>query len=363
MASNPILERPRGEWRFEGFETFSETLGGIGAWVGPRLGPDRRTKEQRELFCLRRYLVALKLRQQLSYPFTVTHLAAGAGPDFLLRFQGQSPVGLEVTEASDEAHQREMTESEDSGDLCMHEIWPEEVIEAIGDAIRKKLNKGADGCYGREGPCDLLIYDNTRSGDFVDYPGAVLNALHAPNGWSEIFRRIHILCGETIHFDVFGPNAATVKVSGDYDIDFGKWIGEQVNAIRAARGDGLDVPHLIEELESMGRADKRAFGSQLVRLIKHLLKWDYQPEKTTPSWKATIINARDEIAALVADNPSFSADAFLKEQISASYARAIREASVETGLAPGSFPESCPYSAGELFDQDFLPGTQEGPRQ
>ena len=41
----------------------------------------------------------------------------------------------------------------------------------------------------------------------------------------------------------------------------------------------LDIPNLIEEIESMGRSEKRELRSRLTVLLMHLLKWDYQPER------------------------------------------------------------------------------------
>ncbi len=61
----------------------------------------------------------------------------------------------------------------------------------------------------------------------------------------------------------------------------------------------------IEELiEALGRSEKRALKSQLLRLMMHIIKWKTQPEKRTPSWVYTIESARMEIEDLLEDEPS-----------------------------------------------------------
>jgi len=50
----------------------------------------------------------------------------------------------------------------------------------------------------------------------------------------------------------------------------------------------LDLKNLIEEIETMGRSEKKALRSNLEVVVMHLLKCKYQIEKRSGSWRATI---------------------------------------------------------------------------
>ncbi|MDI6791755.1 MAG: DUF29 domain-containing protein [bacterium] len=72
----------------------------------------------------------------------------------------------------------------------------------------------------------------------------------------------------------------------------------------------------MEELiESLGRADKRALRSQLIRLMAHIIKWKTQPDQRSRSGAGTIENARIEIEELLEFEPSLkpSVSDLLKE--------------------------------------------------
>jgi hypothetical protein len=59
-----------------------------------------------------------------------------------------------------------------------------------------------------------------------------------------------------------------------YDEDFVRWTEEQAAALRQAKGSNLplDWENLPEEIESLGRSDRRELRSQITRILRHLLK-------------------------------------------------------------------------------------------
>ena len=73
-----------------------------------------------------------------------------------------------------------------------------------------------------------------------------------------------------------------------YDRDFYAWSRQQAELLRKGRLADADIEHIAEEIESMGRAEKRELISRLTVLLLHLLKWRHQPEKRSPSWEASI---------------------------------------------------------------------------
>ena len=68
-----------------------------------------------------------------------------------------------------------------------------------------------------------------------------------------------------------------------YDTDFNEWIDETISLLRDGRLNEVDVDYVIEELESLGKGDKRAVRSHLIVMLLHLLKWQFQPERRSPS--------------------------------------------------------------------------------
>ena len=138
-----------------------------------------------------------------------------------------------------------------------------------------------------------------------------------------------------------------------YDQDFYSWALEQAALLRDRKFDQIDLVHLIEEIEDMGKSEKRALQSLLETLLMHLLKWQYQPAYQGRSWKFTIIEQRRRIEGHLEENPGLAGR--LPELITTAYSYAVTAAVRETGLAPETFPTDCPWSLEQLMDQDYWP--------
>ncbi len=138
-----------------------------------------------------------------------------------------------------------------------------------------------------------------------------------------------------------------------YNTDFYAWTREQAALLKSGRLAEIDMNHLIEEIESMGKNERRELKSRLVILIMHLLKWQIQPERQSNSWRATIEAQRFLIAELLEDSPSLKSE--LKEFISTAYPKAKRLAILETGLIRDSFPSECPFSIDDILREGFYP--------
>lgn len=132
-----------------------------------------------------------------------------------------------------------------------------------------------------------------------------------------------------------------------YEQDAYAWALEQAGLLRAGELDKLDLEHLAEEIESMGKNERRAVISQLARLLMHLLTWDYQPERRSRSWRLTIQDAQTKTQRLLKDNPSLNAS--LPELMSEAYDDARRAAAIETDREPQEFPEQCLYGFEEAM--------------
>lgn len=135
-----------------------------------------------------------------------------------------------------------------------------------------------------------------------------------------------------------------------YEMDFYQWIDQQVNLLKAKEYEAIDLENVIEEIESMGRSDRRALFSQVIRLIVHLLKFKYQPEKQEygESWANTIRDARFEIGLILEDSPSLRNH--LEINLQGLYLRSVRKASAETGIPLELFENKSLWSLNDIME-------------
>jgi len=167
-----------------------------------------------------------------------------------------------------------------------------------------------------------------------------------------------------------------------YATDFYAWCLTTAQLVREGQWDAIDPEALAEELESLGKSQKRELESRLEGLVMHLLKWEHQPGRRQEghSWYDTIREHRSQIARLLRDNPS------LKPQVAPLLAEVYPEArewalgemtswTLEQHLRqfrePGHLareldleafgimsplPPQCPWTEGQILDKDFWPG-------
>ena len=138
-----------------------------------------------------------------------------------------------------------------------------------------------------------------------------------------------------------------------YERDFYAWANEQAELLRRGRLSEADIDHIAEEIESMGRTEKRELVSRLAALLMHLLKWQFQPDRRGASWQATIRVQRRALERHMRDNPSLRAT--LPDSIAEGYGDAVIEAAGETDLPEASIPATCPWAFEQFMDQTFWP--------
>lgn len=138
-----------------------------------------------------------------------------------------------------------------------------------------------------------------------------------------------------------------------HDEDFALWSAEQAALLRAGRLDGLDRENLAEEIESLGRSERKEIRKRLRVLLAHLLKWRHQPAKQKGGWASTILVQRRELHRTLAENPSLRSHP--SEVLDEAYEIARLKAAGETGLPEDAFPAACPFTIEQILDPDFLP--------
>ena len=137
-----------------------------------------------------------------------------------------------------------------------------------------------------------------------------------------------------------------------YDRDFYLWIQATAQQLKEGKFNEIDIPNLIEEIESMGRSEKRELKSRLIVLLMQLLKWQYQPEKRSESWRSTISEQRICIEGLLEDSPSLQP--LISEVFDDCYQKARLKASEETGIKLNFFPKESPFTLEETLQASLL---------
>ena len=140
-----------------------------------------------------------------------------------------------------------------------------------------------------------------------------------------------------------------------YNRDFYAWTQAQSLNLQQERWQSLDIPNLVEEIESLGRQQRQELRNRLAILLGHLLKWDYQSEKRSRSWLATIRVQRLDIEDLLDDSPSLKP--YLEEAIAKAYRKGVQLAIQETNLPDHQFPNECPYPLTNILSTNFYPGS------
>jgi hypothetical protein len=138
----------------------------------------------------------------------------------------------------------------------------------------------------------------------------------------------------------------------DYETDFSAWALHNAQLLREGKFAELDVEHLIEELEDMGN-NRQELANRFIILIAHLLKWEYQPDNRSSSWKGSINEQRVRITRLIRSKPGLKPG--LLNAIVDAYGDAVELASDDTSLAKSTFPTTCPYSPEQLLEKCFFP--------
>ncbi|MDY6784838.1 MAG: DUF29 domain-containing protein [Cyanobacteriota bacterium] len=139
-----------------------------------------------------------------------------------------------------------------------------------------------------------------------------------------------------------------------YEIDFYAWTQEQAKFLKHQQWSQLDLPNLIEEIESLGKQQRAELRNRLSILIGHLLKWEYQPERRSRSCLSTIRIQRRDTQELIEENPSLKP--YLEEARQKSYESGRDLAVKETDLPLQTFPTICPYTLVEILKDGFYPG-------
>jgi hypothetical protein len=140
-----------------------------------------------------------------------------------------------------------------------------------------------------------------------------------------------------------------------YETDVIAWANEQAAFIRSGRFDLLDIEHIADEIEDVGKSEQRELESRMVVLLAHLLKWKYQPERRGNSWEATIRTQRTNILRRIKKTPSLKSSLTDIDWWGGVWDDALALAVQETQYALAAFPSSCPWDFDAIISDEFWP--------
>lgn len=147
-----------------------------------------------------------------------------------------------------------------------------------------------------------------------------------------------------------------------YETDYYTWTQETARLLRSGRMDEIDREALAEEVEDLGKSEKRALASQFKRLHAHLLKWAFtQKSGHENSWKASIEDSRSEIEKLLSENPGLKSQT--AEIFRTSYRGGVLLAVEESNQLESIFPKSCPWTIETALAPQFLPENKRPPQK
>lgn len=153
-----------------------------------------------------------------------------------------------------------------------------------------------------------------------------------------------------------------MDLSNLYEQDFQEWLNQTIQQLKQKDFNSIDFEHLIEELQDLGKSEKRALESNLMILLAHLLKVKIQndvPETMKDSWYRSIIEHRQRIDKQLRDTPSLKT--YLTIAIDTTYSDgrklAIKEGKLASFGIPipheKEYPITCPFTLEQILDDNF----------
>lgn len=138
-----------------------------------------------------------------------------------------------------------------------------------------------------------------------------------------------------------------------YKQDIVAWANEQASLVRLGRFDLLDLEHIADEIEDVGKSEQRELVNRMVVLMAHLLKWQCQPERRSTSWTLTIKEQRKAILRRLKKTPSLNSELGEPEWLDDVWSDVLTMTTKETGI--GELPDSCPWSITNALSVNWLP--------
>lgn len=140
-----------------------------------------------------------------------------------------------------------------------------------------------------------------------------------------------------------------------YEQDYVAWLDLTLNQLKQQDFNGLDWKNLIEEIDALGREQRHKVESYVLRLLIHLLLyqyWDAERKWSGKGWEKEIDNFRLELDFLLESQVLHN---YFLSILEKDYTKARKLAIKKSNLSPMIFPEACPYTPEQMLDFGWLP--------
>jgi hypothetical protein len=140
-----------------------------------------------------------------------------------------------------------------------------------------------------------------------------------------------------------------------YETDIVAWANQQAWLVRNRKFDLLDLEHIAEEIEDVGKSEQRELANRMAVLLHHLLKWQYEPARQGTSWRLTIKHQREKVKRRLKNTPSLKQCLKDEDWWADAWNDALDETEKETGIAIEKLPETCPWTIEQILADDWFP--------
>ena len=151
------------------------------------------------------------------------------------------------------------------------------------------------------------------------------------------------------------PQPHPVPSGSLYERDIVAWSEQQASLLRAGRLAELDIANIAEEIEDVGKSERRELANRMAVLLAHLLKWQYQPQRRGSSWEATIRHQRERLLRRLARTPSLKTSLADPDWWLDAWGDACLQVAEEIGIGFDTLPSDCPWTADQILDPGFWP--------
>jgi uncharacterized protein (UPF0210 family) len=136
-----------------------------------------------------------------------------------------------------------------------------------------------------------------------------------------------------------------------YEEDYYLWTQTMVENLKNKNYSKVDWDNLIEEIDDMGKSQKRAVESLLLRLTEHLLKlkyWEAEKERNKKHWQSEVVNFRVLLRKRLKESPS------LKANLAEMYVEVLAD-SKQSISKLFDLPAITELTLAQVLDEDWFP--------
>ena len=140
--------------------------------------------------------------------------------------------------------------------------------------------------------------------------------------------------------------------------DYLLWLDDTINLLQQKKYDSVDWENLIEELEQLGKSQRRELRNRLITLLEHCLKLCYSDYNLDyRGWSETIRRSQRELKELLEDSPSLKQ--YWHEIFLDCYAKALESLRENPDYQCFIFPDNCPFpqEISRILTQSFYRGS------